>query len=59
LRGARQADIGEKPYALTAAQRALSEHLQRRGIAAEVMPAPEIHLHTRVRFPVPERLRRC
>ncbi|WP_169070684.1 glycosyltransferase [Candidatus Accumulibacter contiguus] len=51
--GSTASDIGEKPYALTAAQRALSEHLQRRGIAAEVMPAPEIHLHTRVRFPVP------
>ncbi len=52
--GSTASSIGEKPYALTAAQRALTEHLQRRGMAAEVMPAPEIPLHTRVRFPVPK-----
>ena len=52
--GSTASSMGEKPYALTAAQRALTEHLQRRGITAEVMPAPEIPLHTRVRFPVPK-----
>ncbi|WP_313951825.1 glycosyltransferase [Accumulibacter sp.] len=51
--GSTASSITQKPYALTAAHRALKEHLQRRGIAAEVMPAPEIPHYTRVQFPLP------
>ncbi|WP_186408208.1 glycosyltransferase [Candidatus Accumulibacter aalborgensis] len=51
--GSTASSIGEKPYALTAAHKALSEHLHRRGVAAEVTAAPEIPLHTRVRFSLP------
>ncbi|GAB4181781.1 MAG: hypothetical protein OHK0024_20890 [Thalassobaculales bacterium] len=48
---------GEKDYAHDAAMRALSEHFQRQGIAAEVRPGKHPH-HNRVVYPLPERLPR-
>ena len=44
-----------KDYAPLAARRAISEHLHRRGVDAEVLPAPEVpHCHS-VRYTLPRR----
>jgi glycosyltransferase involved in cell wall biosynthesis/SAM-dependent methyltransferase len=43
----------QKPYALQAAQRAISEHLQRIGVAATVSDAPELSGANRVRYTLP------
>ena len=40
-----------KPYAQQAAQRAVQEHLNRRGIAAEVVPHHDIYLRTKYALP--------
>jgi glycosyltransferase involved in cell wall biosynthesis len=42
-----------KPYALLAAQKAIAEHLNRRGMKAEVMDAPEIRGANRVQYQLP------
>ncbi len=42
-----------KPYALDAARRALTEHLQRRRLDARVVPAPEVPFMNRVQFALP------
>lgn len=43
----------EKPYALIAAQKAISEHLERRGIEAVVTEAPEVPGTSRVQYLLP------
>jgi GT2 family glycosyltransferase len=43
-----------KPYAYVAGERALTEHLERQGLAGTVMPAPEAPNMYRVRFALPE-----
>jgi len=43
----------EKPYAVETARKAVAEHLARRGVSAEVMPAPDMPAMIRVRFRVP------
>jgi len=43
----------EKPYALIAAQRAISEYLARRNIKANVMESPEVRGTTRVQYHLP------
>lgn len=48
--------VEEKPYAQVAARRAVAEHLQRRGIEAEVLPCPEAPHLNRVRLARPEPL---
>ena len=45
--------VHEKPHAVEAARKTVVEHLARRGVSAEVMPAPELPGMTRVRFAVP------
>jgi glycosyltransferase involved in cell wall biosynthesis/predicted nucleic acid-binding protein len=42
-----------KPYALLAAQKAIAEHLDRKGMKAEVMDAPEIRGANRVQYQLP------
>lgn len=44
---------GEKPYAASAARRAIEEHLMRMGVEAKVEPAPNTEGMNRVRFAVP------
>jgi O-antigen biosynthesis protein len=44
---------GEKNYAADAGRRAVAEHLARKGLAAEVCPAPEALALNRVRFACP------
>lgn len=44
----------EKSYAIKAARRAVAEHLERQGIAAEVVPAPAAPGYQRVRFRGPD-----
>ena len=44
----------EKPYAAIAARKAIADHLARRGISAEVIPAPQAPSLVRVRFTIPE-----
>lgn len=51
--GSTAAGHGNKAYAFDAGKRALSEHLQRRGVAAEVVEAPEAAGMYRVRFSRP------
>lgn len=46
----------QKPYADSASRRALTEHLAKIGLAAEVSPAPEIPNMNRVRPKLPESL---
>ena len=43
-----------KPYAAGAGRRAVTEHLQRRGIRATVMPAPDLVGMNRIRYALPE-----
>ena len=43
----------EKNYAAEAGRKAVAEHLERRGISAEVMPAPDVPTLNRVRFACP------
>jgi glycosyltransferase involved in cell wall biosynthesis len=44
----------EKNYAADAGRKAVAEHLQRRGLDAQVMPAPEASAFNRVRFKIPD-----
>lgn len=54
--GSTALSANEKPYAQVSAKRAVTEHLQRRGITAELLPCPEApHLH-RVRLARPDPL---
>ena len=53
-RGSTSANSEAKPYAYEAARRAVAEHLQRRGVAAKVMPAPEVPTMNRVRYALPD-----
>jgi GT2 family glycosyltransferase len=53
ISGSTALGAGEKNYAAEAGRRAVSEHLQRRGIEAEVVPAPEAPALNRVRFACP------
>ncbi|MDZ7808840.1 MAG: glycosyltransferase family 2 protein [Arhodomonas sp.] len=53
--GSEALEAGVKDYTRDAAQRALSEHLQRRGKAAAVLPAPECPGMWRIRYALPER----
>ncbi len=46
----------EKPYALTAAQKAISEHLERRDIEARVTEAPNVPGAIRVQYALPAAL---
>lgn len=46
--------VSEKPYSVLAAQRAIREHLLRRGIHAEVMEADDVAGMYRVRYPLPD-----
>ncbi len=45
--------FNEKSYAQTAAIRAVSEHLNRKGLSAEVLPCPDAPQLQRVRFQLP------
>jgi glycosyltransferase involved in cell wall biosynthesis len=45
--------VSEKNYAVDASRKAVTEHLERRGISAEVMPALEAPMFNRVRFTCP------
>ncbi len=53
--GSEALEAGVKDYTRDAAQKALTEHLDRRGITAAVMPAPECPGMWRIRYPLPER----
>ncbi len=44
----------EKPYAFEAAKRAIADHLQRRGVVADVLEAPECRGMQRIRYRLPE-----
>lgn len=52
IEGSTAASSGAKPYALIAGQKAVQEHLDRRGRPATVEILPEI-AHYRVRYPIP------
>ncbi len=54
--GSTAQSVDEKPYAQVAAQRTVREHLQRRGLAAEVLPCPEAPHLQRVRLARPSPL---
>lgn len=53
-RGSTALDVSEKDYAVDAGRRAVQEHLQRRGIAAETGPAPGLANMHRVRYALPD-----
>jgi glycosyltransferase involved in cell wall biosynthesis len=53
IAGSTALDEGEKDYAAEAGRKAVAEHLARRGVAAEVLPAPEGPSLNRVRFACP------
>ena len=53
IRGSTALAIGEKDYTVAAAQRALQDHFQRRGLAVTLQPVPGYHW--RVVYPLPER----
>ena len=44
----------QKQYTEPASRKAVAEHLRRRGLKAEVMPAPNAPSHNRVRFALPD-----
>ncbi|WP_210424649.1 glycosyltransferase family 2 protein [Marichromatium bheemlicum] len=46
----------EKSYASVAGRKAVSAYLKSKGVTAEVMPAPEVLSHNRVRFALPDPL---
>ena len=52
--GSLAAVVDAKPYAKEAARRAISDHLRRRGIAAQVVPCPENGESHRVIFEIAE-----
>jgi len=54
VEGSTSASTEEKPYAQTAARRAIAEHLARVGLHGEVLSAPEAPAMNRVRFAVPQ-----
>lgn len=54
--GSTASNPDEKPYALVAAQKAIQEHLDRRGIDAKVVDSPDIAGVNRVRYALPARL---
>lgn len=51
--GSTSSAMAAKPYAIDAARRAISDHLQRRALAAEVVQHPELHGAHRVIYGVP------
>ncbi len=53
ISGSTAVAVGEKSYTVTAAQRALSDHLERRGIAAQLRRVPGDHWQ--IVYPVPEK----
>lgn len=53
IAGSTALDEGEKDYAAEAGRKAVAEHLARRGLTAEVLPAPEGPSLNRVRFACP------
>lgn len=56
ISGSTALDAGEKNYAAEAGRRAVREHLARKGIAADVLAAPEVPSMNRVRFARPSPL---
>ncbi|MCP5305430.1 MAG: glycosyltransferase [Chromatiaceae bacterium] len=52
--GSTASGLEAKPYALDAAVRAVQDHLQAKGVQAEVKPSKRIEGMLRVRYPVPE-----
>lgn len=56
ISGSTALDADEKNYAAEAGRRAVREHLARKGIAAEVLAAPEVPSMNRVRFARPSPL---
>ncbi len=58
LPGSTACGAGEKPYAFEAAKRAIEDHLRRRGVAADVVDAPECPGMQRIRYRLPEQLPR-
>lgn len=56
ISGSTALDAGEKNYAAEAGRRAVREHLARKGIAADVLEAPEVPSMNRVRFARPSPL---
>ncbi|OBV37644.1 glycosyltransferase family 2 protein [Janthinobacterium psychrotolerans] len=56
ISGSTALDAGEKNYAAEAGRRAVREHLARKGVAAEVLAAPEVPSMNRVRFTRPSPL---
>ncbi len=56
ISGSTALDAGEKNYAAEAGRRAVREHLVRKGIAADVLAAPEVPSMNRVRFARPSPL---
>jgi GT2 family glycosyltransferase len=56
ITGSTVQSVGEKNYASKARRKAVTEHLQRRGVAAQVLPAPEAPDFNRVRYASPEPL---
>jgi len=53
IRGSTAAAPEEKPYAIIAAQKAISEYLQRRNVEAQVMESPDIRGAIRVKYALP------
>jgi GT2 family glycosyltransferase/SAM-dependent methyltransferase len=52
-RGSTAFEDGEKPYAVVAGQRALAEHIERTGAAADVVILPTLHYRVVYRVPEP------
>jgi len=51
--GSTALDIGEKPYALQAAEKALRDHLTRTGRVGKISLATQVHFRTRYSLPSP------
>ncbi|MEN9848022.1 MAG: hypothetical protein RL368_762, partial [Pseudomonadota bacterium] len=56
IEGSTASSIDEKPYALIAAQKAIMEHLERVGVNAKVLDAPELFGASRVQYALPDPL---
>ena len=54
-RGSTAAGLAAKPYAFKAGEKAINEHLERRGIAGWVEPLSDFMMH-RIRYKLPEHL---
>ena len=54
IQGSTALSVDQKSYAVEASRRALKDHFQRQGIDVEVTAAPDLTIHHRVIFPVPQ-----